>query len=161
MKHLNVLVRTFSNFKTAGKEYWFWASVLLTILSLGVAWSLVGETIKVWNRPRVMEVHGGLEKTDVSEKEYMQAADILRGLIPHEDNGQPTLTVLGSVGGITLTGVTLNAHEAFITALWQLPAMIPNSSWEFEELCLGSGCSSGSVVAKVKAQHIQISMKLR
>lgn len=161
MKHINAIIKTFSNVKNASQEYWFWASLCVIALALSVAWHFIGQAVIVWNQPRVMSVRGGLEKTEVSLNEYTQAANLLRGLIPHEENGQPSLSVKEDATGIVLTGPTLGAYEPFIAVLWQLPGLVANSSWEFDELCLGGGCAGGAVMAKIKARHIQISLQAK
>jgi hypothetical protein len=142
----------------ANKEHWFWASLAVSVVSLIVSWNLGEESIRAWNQPRVYEVKGGLNKSAVGEIEYAQAAEVLRGLIAHADNGQSVLTVQASASGITLTGATPAAYEPFITALWQLPGMLPNATWEFDEVCMGAGCAGGAVMAKAHAQKVSIVM---
>jgi len=140
------------------QDLWFWACMGVTVLSLIVAWSLCTQSIQTWSSPRVYEVKGGLNKVQVGEIEYAQAASVLRGLIPYTEGGQPALTVQVSATGITLTGATPAAYEPFITALWQLPGMLPNATWEFDEICMGAGCAGGAVVAKAHAQKVSITI---
>jgi hypothetical protein len=151
------MYRSGSN-SVASKEHWFWASLGVALISLVVAGFLVGESIRAWTQPRVVQVKGGLTKNNVSEIEYAQAAEILRGLIGYGDDGKPVLVVQVSAAGISIAGASPNAYEPFITALWQLPGMIPNATWEFDELCTGIGCPGGAVVAKAHAQRISVVM---
>ena len=142
----------------ANADYWFWACLAVTVLSQVVAWNLGEQAIRSWTQPRVYEVKGGLQKAALGEIEYAQAGEILRGLIPHDDSGQSLLTVQVSASGITLAGATPAAYEAFIFALWQLPGLLPNATWEIDEICMGAGCTGGAVMAKAHAQKITIVM---
>lgn len=152
-------IKALTSMRKIGREYWFWACLGVTVISLSVAGVLGKEALQVWNQPQVVQVKGAIDKAGVPERDYIQAADIMRGLIARDDAGQPQLAVTSDASGLTITGATLASYEAFITLMWQLPGMIPTAAWSIDELCLGGGCSGGAVMAKVKAETISISLK--
>ena len=152
-------IRVLKNMSKIRREYWFWACLGVTALSLGVAGILGKEVLQIWNQPHIMQVKGTIDKVGVPERDYTQAADIMRGLIARDEAGRSLLTVTSDANGLTITGNTLGSYEPFITLMWQLPGMIPTAAWSIDELCLGASCSGGAVIAKVKAENISISLK--
>ena len=142
-------------------ETWFWVSLVVTVALVPSSVYLVGEAIKAWNQPATVQVSGDLQKTGLSESEYQTAAKTLAALIARNEAGDPVLQVHANGEGITITGAKDDGYETFINALYQVQGSLTGATWEFVELCLGSGCSGGRMMARVTAVRLQVGLKTK
>lgn len=145
----------------ARRETWFWVSLVVTVALVPSSVYLIGEAIKAWNQPATVQVSSDLQKTGLSESDYQSAAKMLAALIARNEAGDSVLQVHASSEGITITGAKDDGYETFINALYQVQGALAGATWEFAELCLGSGCSGGRMMARVTAVRLQVGLKTK